>query len=569
MKNDPKVVSFECTSAYMHHRAMLNRRENNNIDALELMRHAVEKSPENIEYKLDLAEMYCEMGCHEQSSRLLLDMLAERGGPSECYYGLALNQLGMNDISGAMRSLNLYRRQDPNGAHSEEVMQLSAELDLFNVMNRPISRRLYRAMRVADRACDAMRENQLDKACRLFEHTLSLASEQYEMRALYAMALVLKGEKALAGKQAAQAAAGFPPSVRALCVCAQVYQLLGDTKVARALLQRAQDEHPDGTELRLLIYTLGEMHLHDQVAEYARLALRETPYDRNLLHVCAVALKESGETDPQLGRFWTRILRIDPEDSIAQFYQNAAIQGTLDQMELDYTYQVPADEYERRLRELVDHINRGFEHVCKIWEESSAFRQLVRWAVESEDTQLGRASMTVLTMMECPEAQSILRELMFSAEVSTELKFYAAALLKFRGKDMKKILPPDIDPTDGILPDAEGLLACIPVGERQLVRLADEVLMQEYHISALSALTLMWAAYRKLRGTRTDPLICIEGAAAALSYCYLLGHDQRPNIGVLARDFGCSPRQLTFYARRIAACLKDTGRNTTDEDLRF
>ena len=77
MTKNPKVVSFKRSPAYVHHRAMLNRRDNNIVDALELMRRAVEQSSENREYRLDLAELYCEMGCHEQSTRLLLDMLAE------------------------------------------------------------------------------------------------------------------------------------------------------------------------------------------------------------------------------------------------------------------------------------------------------------------------------------------------------------------------------------------------------------------------------------------------------------------------------------------------------------
>ena len=62
MSYNPKVVSIERSAAYVHHRAMKNRRDNNPVDALELLRQAVEQSPENREYRLDLAELYCEMG---------------------------------------------------------------------------------------------------------------------------------------------------------------------------------------------------------------------------------------------------------------------------------------------------------------------------------------------------------------------------------------------------------------------------------------------------------------------------------------------------------------------------
>ena len=193
MNRNLKVVSFARSPAYVHHRAMMNRRDNHIVDALELLSRAVEESPQNREYRLDLAELYCEIGCHEQSSRLLLDMLAEGDGPSECYYGLALNQLGMNDVAGAMRSLRLYRRQDPEGAHLEEVRQLAAEIDFFSELGHNASRKVNRAARIASRACDAMKADEPEKACRLFEQSLALASEQYEMRALYAMYSFIRG----------------------------------------------------------------------------------------------------------------------------------------------------------------------------------------------------------------------------------------------------------------------------------------------------------------------------------------------------------------------------------------
>ena len=62
MNFDPKVVPFDRSAAYVHHRAMKNRRDNNVVDALELLRRAVEHSPNNDEYKLDLAELLTAAG---------------------------------------------------------------------------------------------------------------------------------------------------------------------------------------------------------------------------------------------------------------------------------------------------------------------------------------------------------------------------------------------------------------------------------------------------------------------------------------------------------------------------
>ena len=566
MNNNLKVVSFMRSPAYVHHRAMMNRRDNNIVDALELMRRAVEQSRQNREYRLDLAELYCEIGCHEQSSRLLLDMLAEGDGPSECYYGLALNQLGMNDLAGARKSLRLYRRRDPAGAHLEQVEQLAAQLAFFSDLGQYGSRKLARAARIAGRACDALREDMPEKACRLFERSLALASEQYEMRALYAMALLMCGEGERAREEAEQAAGGYPPSVRALCVCAQVYALMGDITTARFLADRAAQEKPDGQDRRLMIYAMGELQMDERVAEYARLALQETPFDRDLLHMRAVALLRTGTPEKRVARFWARIQRIDPEDSIAQFYLSTANRGELHKYTLEYGYQVPAKEFHRRLRELVGHLGQGYEHVAAQWRSDLSFRQLVRWAVCAEDAQLSRAAMTALTTIDSEESRSMLRGLLFSGDLSDELKIHASLALRLQGIDQNAFMPDSTGLGDGFLPDAEAMLSRLGVGERQLVRYADEVLQREYDVSGLTQLTLMWTAYRRLRGTRTDPLLRVESAAAALAYNYMRLYGPKPDVDRLARSFGCAPRQLVFCARRIAGSLERIGEITSDED---
>ena len=556
MSKDPKVVSFDRSAAYLHHRAMMNRRDTHIVDALELLRRAVEASPDNSEYRLDLAELYCEMGCHGQSARLLLDMLSEKDAPSECSYGLALNQLGMNDVSGARQSLEIYRRRAPHGEHLDAVTDLAMELELYSGDNRPASRRLTRALRIAQRACDAMKADMPEKACRLFRTSLRMASEQYEMRALYAMALLLAGEDEQALSEAERACEGYPPSVRALCVCAQVYNLLGDRDKALRLMDAAEREHPQAYDLRLMLYSAGEMDMYDRAAEYARLALQETPYDRELLHIRAVSLMRGGASDGEAGKCWERILRLDPEDTVAMYHSEAAAHHELDGKGLSFNYQVPEDEYVRRMTRLAKALSEGIEAVQARWSDDADFRRLVRWAVYDDETRVSRSAMTILSMADDDEAKSVLRELMVEPGVSRDLKLHALMLTRLLGRSAQELLPAAGDGVGSPLVDADALLADLPVGERQLVRFADEVLDREYDVQALAALALMWSSYRKLRGMRGDPLKRIEASAGALAYNYLLANGQRPQIRRLARHFGADTRQLVFCARRIAACLE-------------
>ena len=562
MDKNLKVVAFKRSSAYVHHRAMMNRRENNIVDALELLRRAVEAAPDNREYRLDLAELYCEMGCHEQSTRLLLDMLAEGDGPTECYYGLALNQLGMNDLNGARRSLSLYRRRDPEGAHLEDVRRLAAELDFFGEINHPVNRKLHRAFCIANRACDAMKADMPEKACRLFERSLGMSSEQYDMRALYAMALLISGRQEAALTEAGRAAGGYPPSVKALCVSAQVFALSGDAHSARTLISRAMQERPEGQDLRLMIYVMGELGMDADVATYVCRALREAPFDRDLLHMRAVAMYRTGTPDIRVARFWARILRIDPGDSVAQYYQEAALSGRLAEDAPDYSYQVPRREFERRLRTLVEQLGKGYEQLEVRWRDDPAFRQLMGWAVRAEDPRLSRAAMTALTTIDHRESGSLLRMLLFNEGVSGDLKIHAALVLRMQGINTEAIMPARTGLGPGFMPDTKAMMDRLGVGERQLVRYADEVLRREYGLSALSQLLLIWSAYRQLRGTYVDPVRCVGGGAAALAYSYMLVYGPQPDVATLAEQFGCDVRQLVYYARRISGCLDQIARET-------
>ena len=562
MDKNLKVVAFKRSSAYVHHRAMMNRRENNIVDALELLRRAVEAAPDNREYRLDLAELYCEMGCHEQSTRLLLDMLAEGDGPTECYYGLALNQLGMNDLNGARRSLSLYRRRDPEGAHLEDVRRLAAELDFFGEINHPVNRKLHRAFCIANRACDAMKADMPEKACRLFERSLGMSSEQYDMRALYAMALLISGRQEAALTEAGRAAGGYPPSVKALCVSAQVFALSGDAHSARTLISRAMQERPEGQDLRLMIYVMGELGMDADVATYVCRALREAPFDRDLLHMRAVAMYRTGTPDIRVARFWARILRIDPGDSVAQYYQEAALNGRLAEDAPDYSYQVPRREFERRLRTLVEQLGQGYEQLEVRWRDDPAFRQLMGWAVRAEDPRLSRAAMTALTTIDHRESRSLLRMLLFNEGVSGDLKIHAALVLRMQGIDTEAIMPARTGLGPGFMPDTKAMMDRLGVGERQLVRYADEVLRREYGLSALSQLLLIWSAYRQLRGTYVDPVRCVGGGAAALADSYMLVYGPQPDVATLAEQFGCDVRQLVYYARRISGCLDRIARET-------
>ena len=533
---------------------------------MELLRQAVEQSPENREYRLDLAELYCEMGCHEQSNRILLDMLAGGNAPAECYYGLALNRLGRNETDAARRALALYRSHAGDDAYMEDACALDDELSLYNAMRRPLNRRKGRAASVAMRACDALRDDDAPGAVRLFRRSLEMNSSQPEMRALYALALRMCGEHAAAIEQAEICAADIEASSRAICVAAQVFHYCGEEQRAKEQAARAIAMRPGGVELRLMIFALSEMGMLDEAAEALKAALRETPHDKQLLHMRAAALHRLGRSDDELASFWARILRIDPEDTVAQYYYSAALQHQLSEAKPGFIYEVPDAEFRRRLLLIAEKLGEGLPTAVGLWQEDQAFHDLLLWAAGTGDENCGRAAIMVIASAADEKSESIIRELLYRGDIPIEVKLHAVFFLRLRGADMAKLLPPDMDVQDGMLPESAELLENMPVGERQLVRFADEVLSKEYGITACSALALMWQAYRHGCRKDTDPLVCTQEAAAALAWNYLLAHGRHAEPQKLAIQFACRVRRMVFYARHMAAVLEKYEENKPNED---
>lgn len=560
MKYNPKVVPFNRSAAYVHHRALKNLRDNNPVDALELMRHAVEHSPENQEYRLDLAEIYCEMGCHEQSNRILLDMIAGKNAPAECYYGLALNQFGRRETESARRALSLYRRYASQEEFDrQDVLGFSYELDLYEEAGRGSNRKASRAARIAQRACDAMKGGELEAACRLFRRSLALISGQPAVRALYAMALQLGGDEAGALREARQASESGASSARALCLSAQVYNMCAQPQVAQKLVRQAIALKPEEVKLRLLVFVLCELGMYAEADEAIRRALRETPYARELLHLRAVTLHKLGASDAQVEPFWLRILRIDPQDSIARYYHELALSGRLGDIEPELVYQVPGEEFRRRLKLIEEELREGVESAAQRWREDREFRQTLIWAAGTQEEACGEVAVMVMASAADEEAESVLREILYRTDTPMKVKHLALNCLYWRGADISRMIPPDVIPRDGMLPEPDALLMDLPVGERQLIRLAGDRLEVQFNVRAFSALAMLWRTYRQGCVQGCDPLVDMAEAAAALAWNYCLKHGLKISVQRLSSLFECGTRKMIFYSRHMAAVLDHHG----------
>ena len=568
MKHNPKIVAVNESSAFAYHRAMKNRRENNMLDALELMRAAAERSPENPEYSLKLANLYAEIGCFRQSARVLLDRMAAGNAPGDCSFALIFDLLALNATDSARALSRFLHDGMSDGEFIQAFHRVMQSAPPRVPPPRCSSRREYRAFCISKRAASALQAGEIGRALRLFESCVALAPGRSDLRVQYAAALHAAGETRRALDETENALNSPRADMRARISAAQLMTILGDPDRARAILRGVMGEHPAGAELKMLVYALYDAGLYPESANCARLALQETPYDRELLHARAVALSRSGISDSRAAKYWLHILRIDPDDAVAEYYRAVAEKGCLKKIEPDCLYRLPKTECERRLSLIQACMRGGAEAMAEGFASDPEYRRAILWAAQTNDAHLRAAALLTLAGLDNPEAKSLARTILVCEGLPVRLKLDALTLAKLRQVDLGGAADPVLQDCARET-DIEALLKPFTVGERALIRQTIEQLDRARTAASPMLPAYMWLAYRRNPATRSDLVPSMEAATGALTCACLSACRRKPNVRAIHRRFGGSPRKLDYYVRRFGRALNSLKGETKDEDLRF
>ncbi|MBQ6594624.1 MAG: hypothetical protein IJH78_03065 [Clostridia bacterium] len=548
-----KVVRVERTPAYMHHRAMLQWQRGSMVDALELMRRAVEGEPENHIWRLELAELYHQTGCYEESTRLLLDVFVEHPDASQdCLLGLIMNQLALRNMSQATKLLKMY----VEGAVKEgaQLRHVAPEVDIRFAAppGREKDRRRARAERLTRMGMHALSREEGVRAQRLLIRSLGADGSSGENHALLAAASLMEGDREEARRQCARAAEDGP-NVKTACLISHLYRMMGEEDEARAVLL-AHENDGDDEELPALAIAFGVSGLHDRALACAGKALEAAPYDRRMLHVSAAAMWKTGIEPEKACRPWQRIARIDPADSVAKYYLDAQREGELSAERVSYLYELPADEVLRRSRSLCEVLEETpGDRLEQRWRADGSFRELVYWAVSGNAEILQRVAATVLASVNDGEAVSRMRAALFNDSLAEMSRMNAAIALGMRGIAIRSLLPGELceAPSDG--EGADEIMERFPVNDRALVNYTAE--LSEARASEKAEMAKRWQAYREGRGLRFDAITRPECGAVVLMDYSLKRRDRKRLLCGLSVELHCSPRRMRYYAVRMDRIL--------------
>ncbi len=546
---DSKVVSFERKASFLHERALKNKKSGREADALELMRQAVRKEPENTRYQLDLAMLLSEMGLFEQASMAIEKVLLSGNMPPECLYAMGMIQYSRGDVSKAERLIRAYTEMG-EGERIAEAKRLIDEILIAKEAMLP-DRKTLRAMRCVDRACRMMTAGDHAGAEKMFLLAMRMNDSSPEVHALYAMNLHMWGkddaaltELERAHEDSEKYSSGM---LRVQCISAQIFASMGRRDKAQDAIDAAVMEEAQGHDLRLLLNAMFESGYHERVREYLPRALSDAPYDKILLHALSVSAYHLNLPEEEILSGWKRIERMDPLDPVCKYY--IRLSNDKNKYPISYVYRMPPEEMMNRAKVIMNAMFMGDDRLKEIWETDEEFRNIVNWEIYQPDGRFTRLALSALMGANTDETEKRVKVFADRPDIPMDLRNYVMSGRAIMGKPLKMELPDEY--VHAGMPTEDELMGNFSVGEKQMIRYAAEYVEDKYRDYPVADIALIWHAFKEHRGSLGVSMVSTEAGSAALAMCCLNMKGKNDDIYTVSRWYGCSPRQAAYIARLI------------------
>lgn len=563
MDGDSKVISFECNPKQLLRYARQRLEKKQYVSALEFLYRAIVIDPKNRECRMCTAGILSTIGYVEQSSRIIMDMIAEGDVPLDAYRKLFSNYTCIDNAPLCCRALERYleKKTDQRAItdfqfdYSSRRIPSESAIWEYRKRKRP-------AFRVARMARTAMNEGRFEIAARLYRRAMYMYPKSGNLCADYAMAMLKLdrlGDLKIATRHL------LDRRVRTdyhLASCVKALHFTGKHEFALVMVLLYGDTFWRRRDCYHGISALGTCEEPKMARANAQKMVKRVPWNRRYLHLLAVARKHCGDADSDLTELWKRILFIDPEDSIARFYFETAQAEKLKDYTLEYQYQVPREEYDRRKCRVDESFHQTPEEIQALWASDADFRDCIRWAFQTSDSQMRKKAIRVLEWVDGEVSTQELRLIMCDARLEMKFRRRAAGILQRRGEDIRKYLVIRGKIPESELYSAREIIAQLSAPDRQLIYRAYDGVAKAYREDDILKMARLWKEYRKIQCHRGDKLTQLNEAAIALAYAYCCVQKRRaisnPAVCMekLIKRLRGNRRLAMFYSRRLLVCLK-------------
>lgn len=562
-KKQNKVVPFEQSGQFFHRKAQKYMDSNNYINALSFYRKAVEKEPQNIEYSLDLAEIFTEMGYFDQSSRILFSIIQKDGTRTECYFGLGCNFLGLQDFDKAMKSFERYLEAEPYGIYSRDARDLLDIIedqeyfeDDVNIFD-PAKEELYD---LAIEGKDLLDKGEYDEAIKCLEKVVDQEPDLVFVKNNLALAYFCIGKLEKAISISMDVLKEDPKNVHANCNLCLFYNEMDGAQDSEGFLQTILDfKSQEPEEIHKIAVTLCELNKHEEANRALKVLIQYKPYDLRVLHYMAVSFFNMGRYKDAL-KYWSKISKIEPENSISSFYIRLAQEYIREggSEEISYHFQVPYYEIVGRIKNLNNILKLREQDLLVKWEKDDSFRTLLAWGLELNDELIKKAILNVVASFEDNKAEDFLRDFLLRINESEELKTEALGLLKQMHASEPYIAYVEDDLVEVKVEIGEDMHFEMPLGMRKVLDIAFHQMRGRYEKGYTQEIEQIWTEFvKKLYPNYLPRIKKHEAWAAALEIYYCIEQDIPITKVEVSNRYGITYSAMNNNYNRIKRVLEN------------
>lgn len=553
---DSKVVSFRQGTDFLRARALKQKRSGNYLDALDLLRLGMENAPEGEDLYLDMAAVFADMDCSTDSRSMAILHLLYHGADADACYHLGKYCAGVGALPEAEKAYGLYLRTAKAGDAADEVREELNDIQTAYSMWKHIDRHTRRRVRRMKEVRRRQAAQDFAGADSIYAKELQAVPNDSQLRVNRAMNYCMQQNIEAALHEldiAAQDIHEYPPTLSILA--AQAYHRLNRDDNAQRLM--AQLDRPALSAREWLMLMSLQQDMGDLQSAYAsgRESMKLQPYDLTTLHMLAVCAYRLGREESEVSGYWQRMLRIDPEDDVAHYYLGKLRDGSLTQDMLCDVCVLPGVERLLRGQRLLEMLNMTDDQLAQAWENFDD-RRALHWALLSDIPALVEPAIRVLAAVGTPGSARYLAEFIARTHLDDEIRMSAVQALMEGGAP----LPGLIDYMQmQLVPGYQQALNGLGVAHRQTVRMAQQVLQDEYDLKADIALAMQCINHLQNCEDGFDRMLDLRCAAAAFAMNELREAGRNVSAREIARKFGCSTRKLKYYLGELAEAV--TGSN--------
>lgn len=562
-RNKSNVIPFDQDGEFFYRKACKYVKDNRYIDALNFYRKAVEKEPENIDYMLDLAEVFTEMTYFDESNKLLFSILENDDSVSDCYFGLGCNFLGLQEYDKAEECFEKYLDRAPNGVYYEDAKELleilrdeQFYLDVFDEFEF-IDPKIYK---MASKGKVLLDDGEYEKAARQLQKVLKLDPTLVFAKNNLALAYFCMSKLDRAIELSKEVLDVFPSNVHANCNMAIFLQEKGDSegkqKYTNSILNLPTDDVED---LHKMAVTLCELKEHQKANIYLKMLLQYKPYDVKILHYTAVSAFNLRRFREAM-EYWDKVDKLSPYNTISNFYKRYTqnlLRYNGEFKELPYGFQVPYEEVVFRVKKINEIFNTPKSELKEKWESNDSLKALLIWGLELNDDTIKRAILNTVASFGDQNAERFLRDFILRRDENKDLKKDALTMLKQIGAKEPYIAYVD----DNIVEVKVNIIDMSRIKiPKELQNIADFTISNmedRYSDGYQEQIKDLWVKFIKAQYPDKVPRIRKKEAwAAALELYYCMKNDIKISKGEIIDYYGISYKTLDTNYKKLVNVLE-------------